>query len=278
MNIVNSSSLFFVPILGLLLVVLVLVVLVTIIALAARNDDGRPRVTGPVTYFLLGVSLVTLGIGVSTAGIVTHSVSELVGPASYDFSASDVSGCSSSSSVGSSSSTNVTIPVTVPQSDVNGSTFCSDTAGAPLLSAPGNNDNHSISTAVAAGLFGLAALAGFLLVWRRILHLVREKGIGVAPVGRLPLNYAYLVAGLAALSLLVFIPATADNIFRAIAPGVNETSGHADGVRNLITFLVLSGLGALVLAYHLRFASRLRDATTLGGALSGTGTEAAPSE
>ncbi|HUE59601.1 MAG TPA: hypothetical protein VMO88_08475, partial [Acidimicrobiales bacterium] len=62
------------------------------------------------------------------------------------------------------------------------------------------------------------------------------------------------------------------------APGVNETSGHADGVRNLITFLVLSGLGALVLAYHLRFASRLRDDTTLGGALTGTGTEAAPSE
>ncbi|HEX4864766.1 MAG TPA: hypothetical protein VFV02_11870, partial [Acidimicrobiales bacterium] len=236
MSIVNTSSFFFVPILGLLLVVLVLVVLVTIIALAARNDDGRPRVTGPVTYFLLGVSLVTLGIGVSTAGIVTHSVSELVGPASYDLTASDISGCSSSSSnLGSSSSSDVTIPVTIPQGDLNGSTLCSDGAGsAGLISGSGNNDNHYISSAVAAGLFGLAALAGFLLVWRRVLHMVREKGIGVPPVGRLPLNYAYLVAGLAALSLLVFIPAGADSIFRAIAPGVNETAGHAEGVRNLI--------------------------------------------
>ena len=249
MNIVTTSSLLFAPILGLLLVALVIVVVITVIALAARNDDGRPRITGPVTYFLLGISLATLAIGVTTAGIVTHSVSDLVGPAASDSFSSSIS-----------SSCFPTTDTTLPNNNFSGgSDSCSSgPSSVPLISGSGDNDNHSISVAVAAGLFGLAALAGFLLVWRRVLATIRERGIGVPPLGRLPLSYAYLVAGLAALSLLVFAPLAADNIFRAIAPGVNETSGHADGVRNLITFLVLTGLATAILVYHLRFASRLR--------------------
>jgi hypothetical protein len=106
---------------------------------------------------------------------------------------------------------------------------------------------------------------GFILTWRRARQLVDDGCLGEAPVGRLPLNYAYLVAGLAALALLVFVPVAADSIFRAIAPGVNETSGHADGVRNLVTFLALSVFAGGILVYHLRYADSLRMVPTVSG-------------
>jgi hypothetical protein len=62
---------------------------------------------------------------------------------------------------------------------------------------------------------------------------------------------------------MVFVPLSVDSIFRAIAPGVNETSGHADGLRNLVTFLALSALTAAILVYHLRYASRLKETPIL---------------
>jgi hypothetical protein len=142
----------------------------------------------------------------------------------------------------------------------------SGAAGSYLsLSSVPSGTNHYISVAVAAALFGLATLVGYSLTWRRARQLVDHTGLGEPPVGRLPLNYAYLVAGLAALSLLVFVPVAADSNFRAIAPGVNETSGHADGVRNLITFLALSVLAGGILIYHLRYAATLRTPPTLTG-------------
>jgi hypothetical protein len=59
--------------------------------------------------------------------------------------------------------------------------------------------------------------------------------------------------------LLVFVPLTVDGVFRAIAPGVNNTSGHADGIRTFVTFAVLSALTAVGLIYHLHFANQRRE-------------------
>ncbi|HEX6393097.1 MAG TPA: hypothetical protein VFZ97_06620 [Acidimicrobiales bacterium] len=274
-----TTSTFFSPILGILLAVAVLTVIVVVIASAVRA--GRAHA---VAYFVFGLSLVTLATAVSMAGVVTHSVSELVGPApqSIDTGTSGFPCPPPSGSTSPSTPPPNTLPspgsalrppAAVPGSNgASGlSAFCQSIENAQASSgdggivsgsttdlvAPTDDTNHFISVSVLAGLFGVAAAIGYLLLWRRGRTMVMEIGLDQPPLGRLPVTYGYLIAGLAVLSLLVFAPLAADNIFRAIAPGVNETSGHADGVRNLITFLVLSGLTAVILLYHLRYLSSL---------------------
>jgi hypothetical protein len=277
------------------LLILVVVVTVVVAAVAARN--GAARSTGPVAYFLFGLSLVTLVVGLSTAGVTIHAISELVGPTPQSFPtgpfpsgaypvpctptpSSSTTPTTSAASPTSAPATTIgpftipTVPVPngIPCSDISGmtgqglGTGTSGVAGSYLsLSSVPSGTNHYISVAVAAALFGIAALIGYSLTWRRARQLVDDRGLGEPPVGNLPLNYAYLVAGLAALSLLVFVPVAADSIFRAIAPGVNETSGHADGVRNLITFLALSVFAGGILVYHLGYAASLRMVPTVTG-------------
>ena len=282
MSFVTTSTVFS-PIIGILFTVVVVTVIVVVIASAVRGGEGAGR-AGAVAYFLFGLSLVTLGTGVATAGILTHSVSELVGPTPQTFDAPypDCSSSPSSNSTGSSSTApSSTTSTTVAENNSSGlNAFCQSISsgnGQALFANGGaaipdnsfssfttDDTNHYISLSVLTGLFFLTAATAYFFSWRRARGMVSEVGLGRAPLGRLPVTYAYLVAGLAVLSLLVFVPLTADNIFRAIAPGVNETSGHADGVRNLVTFLVLSGLSAAILWYHLGYLGALRrDATPI---------------
>ena len=274
MSFVTTSTVFS-PILGLLLAVIVLTVIVAVIASATRGGKGA----GGAAYFAFGLSLVALGIGVATAGVVTHSVSELVGPTpqsfvSPGFSPGLTTYCSSSLSPTPPNPPPVTPgPLTTtiaPANPPNGmnDTTCPYSAGgnggfysgssAPLVADFSDGTNHYTSISVLAGLFLITTAVGYLLAWRRARRMVNEVGLGQPPLGTLPVTYGYLVAGLTALSLLVFVPLAADNVFRAIAPGVNETSGHAGGVRNLVTFGVLGGLSAGILRYHLRYLARLR--------------------
>jgi hypothetical protein len=277
----GSTSPFFPPLLGVLLVVLVVVVIVAIIGATIAGRNGGVK-AGPAAYFLFGLSLVTLATAVTTAGITVNALTQLVGPTPQSFPAQAgyfAPPCTSAPS--STTPTTITdSPTTAPSTTVEPfgppptptvvpGPSCSDVIGlggfAPsnsgaigsFLSSSTDDSNRDISIAVAAALFGIVALVGFAFVWRRARRLVQE-GVGEAAVGRLPVGYAYLVAGLAALSLLVFVPVAADSIFRAIAPGVNETSGHAQGIRDLVTFLVLSAITSAILIYHLRYADLLR--------------------
>ena len=270
------------PIIGILVAVVVVTVIVVVIASAVRGGEGSRA--GAVAYFLFGLSLVTLGTAVATTGIVTHSVSELVGPTpqTFDTPYPDCSSSSSSNSTDSASTApSSTTSTTLAENNSSGlNAFCQSISsgnGQALFAngsavTPNNSftsfttddTNHYISLSVLTGLFFLTAAIAYFFSWRRARRMVREVGLGQAPLGRLPVTYSYLIAGLAVLSLLVFLPLTADNIFRAIAPGVNETSGHADGLRNLVTFLVLSGLSAGILRYHLGYLAALhRDATPI---------------
>ena len=275
MSFVTTSTVFS-PIIGILFAVVVVTVIVVVISSAVRGGEGAER-AGAVAYFLFGLTLVTLGTGVATAGILTHSVSELVGPTPQTFDAPypDCSSSSSNSTGSSSTAPSSTTSTTVADNNSSGlnalcqsissgsgqALFANGDAATPensFTSFTTDDTNHYISLSVLTGLFFLTAAIAYFFSWRRARGMVREVGLGHAPLGRLPVTYAYLIAGLAVLSLLVFVPLTADNIFRAIAPGVNETSGHADGVRNLVTFLVLSGLSAEILWYHLRYLAALR--------------------
>jgi hypothetical protein len=121
------------------------------------------------------------------------------------------------------------------------------------------DSNQYISAAVTAGLFALAALIGYLVVWPRSRRVGSESDTDQGRVRQFGIAYGYLVAALAAVSLLIFVPVAADNVFRAIAPGVNQASGHADGIRGFITSAVLSALSAIALVYHLRYTNRLRE-------------------
>jgi hypothetical protein len=120
-----------------------------------------------------------------------------------------------------------------------------------------DSTNHNISVAVAAALFGIAALVGYALVWPRARRLIARSDLDDR-LEQFALGYAYLMAGLSAIALLVFVPFSADSVFRAIAPGINQMSGHAEGTRDLVTFLVLSAFAAAILVYHLRLARDLR--------------------
>jgi hypothetical protein len=148
--------------------------------------------------------------------------------------------------------------LTYSSSGAVGSSFAQLTPVNELNLFSNDSTNHSISVAVAAVLFGIAALVGYVLVWPRARLLVAESDLDDR-LDQFALGYAYLVAGLSAISLLVFVPFTADSVFRAIAPGVNQMSGHAEGVRSLVTFLTLSAIAGAILVYHLRLAQDLRD-------------------
>jgi hypothetical protein len=264
MSVLSASTISFLPILGILTSALVVIVLVVAIASAVRREDGSGA--GPVAFFLFGMSLLTISLGVVSAGVLTYSVSELVGPSPQGiFSAigSSTNFCSSSS--GSSSSL---IPTNSPSSfsNSNGTNIdlCGNSGSSDLNLAGSNSDTDPyISAAVFAGIFLVIAVLGFGLAFSRARRLVGSVGFGRPTVGRLPLTYAFLMAGLAAISLLAFVPIAGDSIFRAIAPGVNGTSGHAGGLRMLVTFAVLSGLSAAILVYHLRMARSLREPDAL---------------
>jgi hypothetical protein len=293
-----SSSSSFLAILGPLLILLVVVVVAALIGVAVAGRNGGVRSTGPAAYFLFGLSLVTLTVGVSTAGVTVHAISELVGPTPQTFPNPFSAPCTatipsttpttSPSSAGAKTTEPPTLgPFQTPPPEPVGA--CGniiglgnlyDTGGPPpnnaFLPFSTDNSNHFISLAVAAGLFTIAAFVAYAITWRRARKLSINTALGSPPEGGLPLSYAYLVAGLAALSLLVFVPVAADSIFRAIAPGINETSGHADGLRNLVTYVVLSALTSAILVYHLRYAARIRDAPSPSGETRETGSSPCP--
>jgi hypothetical protein len=252
-------------------------IVIAVIAAFVGGRNGNVRTVGPVTYFLYGLSLLTLVVGVSTAGITVHAVTELVGPTPQAFPfGANLPPCPSSPSSTTTSTTTpgpfggsggfpcldpsgqVTIYGSSQNPDQNPAYLNEGSNSSVLGFAVTDDTNHYISMAVTAGLFAVAALVGYLLVWRRANKLIDTSGFGQPPVGRFPLSYAYLVAGLAAVALLVFVPLTADSIFRAIAPGVNGASGHADGIRSLVTFLTLGLLSGGILRYHLQLAATLR--------------------
>jgi hypothetical protein len=249
----------------LLPLVVVVVLIVVVIGAAAGSRSGAGQSTSPVAYFFYGVSLLCLGIMVSSAGVAIHAVTELVGPAPQGFPVNAFQvPCTTPSSPGPTSS-----PSTPPDAGLcyqNSAPLVgpvsADGSGGFVNLIPSDDRNRDISVAVAAALFGIVALVGYRLVWRRARGLGEEVELGEPPVGRLPLTYAYLVAGLSAVALLVFVPIGADNIFQAIAPGINGANGHANGVRSLVTFTILSALAGVILTYHLRYARSVWDADT----------------
>jgi hypothetical protein len=276
-----SSSPFLPPFLGVVMVLVVVVVVLTIFGAVVAGRNGGVRNTAPAAYFLFGLSLVTLTVAVASVGMTVSALSQLVGPSSQSFAppgffppCASVSPSTTSPATGSNSgaATTIVAPTTVvpgplpqppdgipcPSTIGPGSIYSG--VGFSNLTSPIDDSNHYISVAVAAALFGVVAMVGYFLAWRRARRpSSMGAGLGLPPDGRLPVSYGYLVAALAALSLLVFVPVAADSIFRAVAPGVNETSGHAGGLRSLVTFLTLSAVSAAILRYHLRYAAALRE-------------------
>ena len=233
-----------VDVIGALAVVFALVVVIVVGALvvfALRGGNGHRSPLRPYALFLLGVSLVSVVALVVSAGIATHAVANLVGPSPLPAD-SAIEASTPAPPTGS----------LVPSID-----------GGHSVSYPSDQTdqrNHDITRAVIAGMFGLSAGVGYLVAWRRSRRLFDPVDADAVGLGRLPLGYAYFMAGLGALAVLGFVPASAAALFRALAPGVNGTSGHADGLRKLATFAVVAGLSAWVMAGHLRIARRLREA------------------
>ena len=222
---------------------------IAVLVMRGRDRDERP---GPMSYFLHGVALACIIVGVFGAAVAVHSVSSLVGPtpgSSVGFSSSSSTGISSSSSGVIRQSTSGTISNSFNNGTDN--SFSSSVDSSAVR-------NQNVSNSVTAGLFLVVALVGFRLVWPRALREVGDRA-----GAELALRYSYFVAGLTALALLVLVPVTADNVFRAIAPGVAGASGHADGVRNLVTFGLVSAVLTVILRYHLRYATQLRSGAVL---------------
>lgn len=243
-----------------------------------RGRDEADRRPGPVTYFLYGMSLVCLVVMLVGTGIGVHSTAQAIGPTSpspnFDNSL-QFQPCPT----GDSSTPSTTIPpdqlpcvefgqsgqstsglTPAPdQSSQGSSSAFGSSVGYSTLVANVSDRNQYISAAVTAGLFALAGLIGYLVVWPRSRRNGSQSGADRARIKQFGVAYGYLVAALSAVLLLIFAPLAVDHVFRAIAPGVNETAGHADGIRGSLTFTVLSALTAFALIYHLRYANRLRE-------------------
>jgi hypothetical protein len=272
------------------LVALGVVLVVVVVALIWRGRDEADRRPGPVTYFLYGLSLVCLLVMLVGTGIGVHATAQAIGPSSSFPSPGgfpNLQPCPTNDTTTPTTPT-TTIPsdqlpcINFGQSNSNGesassgqseSSGQSDSSGlTPVPSAASGSFGYStlfanisdrnsyISAAVTAGLFALAGLIGFLLFWPRARRVGGDAEDDQGRVRRFGLAYGYLVSALSAVALLVFVPLAVDNVFRAIAPGVNNASGHGDGVRGFATFAVLSALAAIALVYHLRYANRLREA------------------
>ena len=202
----------------------------------ARGADGlRP---GPAGYLFYSVSLVALVVGVFTLGLGAHFIAQLVGPTPQSGSSGGVN-CVSPSLSGCSSGN------------------AGSVAGAsPFVVSSKAITNHFLSDAVMSFFFAGVALFGYLMAWSRARRL-DQYGATEADA-RLAINYSYLVAGVCAVTLLVTAPLMAEGIFRASAPGVTAAGGRADGVRNLVTFLVVDAVLLVNLVYHLRLVGVMR--------------------
>ncbi|HET6965827.1 MAG TPA: hypothetical protein VFH58_13715 [Acidimicrobiales bacterium] len=246
------------------LAVLAVIVSLVLVAMRARRD-GRPDTLG---YLLHGLSLLFIVVGVISTGVAVHSVAQAVNRPGDNIAPAVVSGgfpfapCSTSGS--SSSSPTITAPA-YPCVDLGPSGQGGYQTTSPLMTSgvgpfsanfSTNDSNSYISAAVASGLVGAAAVAGFLLVWPRARR--HTAVTDMSSRDGLPLNYAYLLVGLSAAALLAVVPLAAYDVFRAIAPGISQSSGRGDGVRGVITFVFVGGLIGYILAYHLRYADDLR--------------------
>ncbi len=250
-----------------------LIVVAAVIVFALRGRSGRAGRAGPAAYMGYGLSFVCISVGLVAGGIAVHSVSELVGPAplTFDGIGPEFPPCSSTQSTattdpavgtglvpcvnyGTSSAGQATFPIGTSTSD--GGLF-----SASLVASGGGSDrNQYISDAVAAALFALVAGFAYRWIWRRTRQLHSGMVEDLVALDQFGANYGYLIAGLAAASLLLFVPLAADAVFRAVAPGIAQASGHADGLREFVTFLALSGAAAGLVVYHLRYARALTDA------------------
>ncbi len=265
------------------LVVLGVVVLLVVVGLIWRGRDGADRRPGPITYFLYGLSLVCLLVMLVGGGIAVHSTAQSIGPLSPSANASplnDLPPCPTGDTATPGTPTTTIPPDQLPcinfgQSDSSDQSSSSDQSGLQQEPSPSasagpvsftnlvadvSDRNSYISAAVTAGLFTLAGLIGFLVFWPRARRVGTDAEEDQVRVRRFGVAYGYLVATLSTLALLVFVPLTVDNIFRAIAPGVNSAPDHGDGIRGFVTFAVLSAMAGVALVYHLRYANRLREA------------------
>jgi hypothetical protein len=264
------------------LVALGVVLVVVVVGLIWRGRDGADRRPGPVTYFLYGLSLVCLLVILVGTGIGVHATAKAIGPSSFsaDSTAFDNFPPCPTNDTTTPGTPTTTIPqdqlpcINFGQADTSSQSGSSVQSGLQQVPSPsasssgisyatlvgGYSDRDSyISAAVTAGLFALAGLIGFLAFWPRARRVGMDTEENQERVRRFGVAYSYLVSALSAVALLVFVPLAVDNVFRAIAPGVNNASGHADGVRGFVTFTVLSALAAIALVYHLRYANRLRE-------------------
>jgi hypothetical protein len=190
------------------------------LALRSRPPSGA---RDPAAYFYLTMSLIFLAVGITAAGVGTYAVAQLVGPQP---AGTHWAGC-----FGFSCTT------FAPSVIGNGGTAFYSVAYKP--------HDVAIAVAVGAGLFLFVALAGYLITWPR----TRRVDDGILA------SYRYLVAGLAAITLLIVVPLTAYGVFQAVDPTVAGLRGHAPGVRNLIALVVVSALVGAVLRYHLTMGS-----------------------
>ena len=109
------------------------------------------------------------------------------------------------------------------------------------------------------GFFGSVALGGYALAWPRARRLVDSPVPTSAPWGNSQSTTPTWSPGwlgcrcwCSCLSLRTAFSGPSHR-------GINQTYGHADGLRDLVTYLALSVVAGSILMYHLRFARTLRE-------------------
>ena len=180
------------------LVVLGVVLVAVVVGLIWRGRDGADRRPGPVTYFLYGMSLVCLVVVLVGTGIGVHATAQAdrsllaSPPTSADF------GNFPPCPTGNTATPSTTIPpdqlpcIDFGQSGSLRPAFARTQFSRHIgpssafvalrqlalirLVGPRSDRNQYISAAVTAGLFALAGLIGYLVVWPRSRRTGSESG------------------------------------------------------------------------------------------------------
>ncbi|HET6965169.1 MAG TPA: hypothetical protein VFH58_10390 [Acidimicrobiales bacterium] len=123
------------------------------------------------------------------------------------------------------------------------------------LTGGGPRNNQVISAALGAGLIGLAAGVVLFLHLPRLWAMLGEEDSRRSGTGRTLATYLHATSFLSVFIAALAAASALYGVYRLVAPGVALTSGHSEGLRQLIDSAYLAVAAGVIFMTHRRAAT-----------------------